>query len=629
MNEPIPTQPLVMPKEEVRFWKNELLSSEDFQKKEFLERYDYKKIMRFIEGEQHPESTNPSSITQMDEIYPGSAAIISNTYYQDPEVNTKASHPDSDKPIEIPLEAQVAMMAQTGAPPDISNITYSDLMRDALKYAIKKHGLKGEAQLAIFDLLTAGFCVIEANHLTQSEASVAPTDGTAPMMDQIGEALGSAVQFVKDKLSAAETEEKVASEVDSKGKDYIFDSTYIERWSPLDILFDYRAKVFKKSRYIAKRVELTIADFNTAFPAHKGKIAPHSDNTQSVEMTHQSSNENKKCVKVYEMQIKKKTGVCILKVTEGIDDSLDYYELPFTTNGFTLKYGCLDKFGKLYPPSRIYRAMKPQSELNHQLTIQTEHADRSLKKIAVDMTGLTQSGKNAIKDPDVYAIVEKNRPSPVFEVLPVGGTSPENEAVQVKMLESVNKQLGVNELAKSGQSDSEFATQDQLKQQSFQENSSAIRDALADVLKEVIDTLKDIIMQMWDGDDFFQVTGKQGAQFWYRPEMGKLSDLLIGDYDIDIDITSAQKPNPMQNRTEASELWMLLSNPTTQQFLMSKGKTLSLSALENVLKRYKVNPDTMFEELTVPPMPMAIPPQTMNPTGPSGGPNGPEANFAV
>lgn len=603
MIEPAQTQRLTIEPAEVRFWKAELEASEEFQKKEFLERQGYEKLIRLYESEHHGEGSNPLEITQMDEIYPGFSAIIASSIYQLPSVSVKALHPDSDEVIQLPFSAQVAMLQYQQNYQNF-DVTYKDLMKAALEYAIRKHGLKLESQLALFDLLSAGFCIIETNHMTQTESFVGQDSAGQGFMDKAKEALDTAVSFIGGKTES-QVEEDVASKVDDKGRDYTFDSTYIERWNPTDILFDYRAKIYKRSRYVAKRVNMTVAEFNSAFPQFKGKVSQ--DAMKPLTYSKHQDSQNTKSITCYEVQIKKKTGVCVLKVAKGLQEELDYYELPFTTNGFTLKYGSIDKYGKLYPVSKLYRASKPQHELNHHLTIQTEHADRSLKKMAVFVDGLTQSGKQAIKSSDVYAVVEKSVPGPVFEAAPVGGTTPENEAIQMKMSESINKQIGANELSKSGQSDSKFATQDQLKQQSFEDNASSVRDALGDVLKEVVGTLKDIIVQMWDGEDYFQVTGKQGADFWYRPEMGKLSDILIGDYDVDVDIISAEKPNPMKERSEAIEMWKLLVSPETQGFLMTKGKTLSIQALENVLKKYNVNPETLFEEL---PQIPALPPQS-------------------
>ena len=612
MIEPAQAQRLTMDQSEVRFWRNEIESSEDFQRKEFISRIGYERLLKFWEGEQHPDGTSPYQITQMDEIYPGISSIISNTYYQNPSIMAEATHPEAEKIIQLPFTAQVAMM-QTGMAEQYSqwDVTYADLIRDALKYAVKKHGLKGEAQLALFDLLAAGFCVMEANHMVESgEAQGQDTSVQHGLMQKVGDALNTAKDFITGN-SEREVEEKVAGEVDNEGRDYIFDSSYIERWNPLDILFDYRAEVFKKSRFIAKRVHKTIAEFNTMFPQFAGKVAP--DAGSPLKYASHKDPQNNKCVTIYEIQIKKKSGVCILKIANGISDALDYYELPFTTNGFTLKYGSIDKYGKLYPVSKLYRASKPQHELNHQLTIQSEHADRSIKKIAYDQSNLGPDGKKALTSGDIYALVPKLRPQPLFESIPVGGTSPENEVIQQKMTESVNKQLGTNETAKSGKSDNEFATQDQLESQAFGNNTNSVRDALADVIREVLGTMKDIILQMWDGDDFFKVTGKQGGQFWYRPEMGKLSDLLVGDYEIDIDIVSAERPNPMNAKKEAVEIWGFLMQAVP--FLMSKGKTLSLAAFDNVIKKFNMNPDTLTEDLQ-PMNPMSSLSQPPNPGQP-------------
>src|SRR3990167_3128193 len=282
MIEPAQIQTLKISKPEVKFWRSEVQSSEDFQKKEFIDRLGYEKLIKFYESEQHPDESNPYQITQQDEIYPSISSIVSSTYYQNPTVSTTAKHPIADQVIQLPFTAQVAMM-QTGMQQDYSewDVTYNDLMRDALTYAIRKHGLKGEAQLALFDLIAAGFCVIEVNHMTQSDFPASEDnefeDSVEGIMGKAKEAFKSMASFIGEKSAKSEktdqeAEEKVASEVDNEGRDYTFDSTYIERWNPTHILFDYRAEVFKKSRFIAKYIDMTIADFNVKFPKFSGKI---------------------------------------------------------------------------------------------------------------------------------------------------------------------------------------------------------------------------------------------------------------------------------------------------------------------------------------------------------------------
>jgi hypothetical protein len=230
------------------------------------------------------------------------------------------------------------------------------------------------------------------------------------------------------------------------------------------------------------------------------------------------------------------------------------------------------------------------------------------------MDGLTKEGQNAVQSSDVYAICNKKIPGAVFEAMPVGGVAPENKDLQMLNTENINKLIGTNELAKSGRSESEFATQDALKNQAFDMNTSAFEDALGDLLRDSLDTLKDIILQLWDGDYYFKITGEPGGEMWYTPEMGKLPDLLLGDYLIDVDIVSAQKPNPMKQRSEMMELFQIATSPMVTQLLMAEGKKISINFIKELFKAFEKNPDTIIEDIPQQPM-LSQPPMGGVPPG--------------
>jgi hypothetical protein len=633
MLQPIPTQKLPIEKEEVGFWQAEIKASEDFQRSQFINRLGYEKVLQYYEGLQHNEIQNPHQMAIIDEIYPGISSIISGTYYQNPTVTVKAKHPSAEEPVQLPFEAQLQMMARGEDPTAFPQVPLNELMQGALKYGIEKNDLKAEAKLALFDLLAAGYCVIEANHITEQAqpfvGQEAPEDARN-ITDKAADGIINGAKSLFNKLTGrengenstqetrSEVEERIAAEVDTEGKDYIFDSTYIERWNPLDILFDYRATTFKKSRYVVKKVRMTRAEFKDKYPDFKDKIPTSTDDTQTmVDFTQGHVKEdNKREILVYEIQIRNKQGgVRVLNLTCGIPEALDHYELPFRTNDFTLKYGCIDKYGRLYPVSKIRRAIKPQDDLNHYITIQMEHADRALRKVAVWEGGLTDDGKQALKSGDPYAVINKKNPGPVFEALPVGGVAPENKDLQLQMVEAINKNIGSNELAKSGDSDARFATQDAIQNQAFGANTNHIRDALGDVIREVLNTYKDIIQQLWDGDDFFKVTGLEGGDFWYRPELGRLSDILEGDYLVEADITTAERPNPMKQRMDNTELANFLLLPVVQQFLASQGKMVDVSVITETIKSYNKNPDLILRDLPQPEPVPEIDPLTGQPVG--------------
>lgn len=608
---------------EVSFWLKELEASKKFRDDQFTKRIDYKKLVEYFEGKQFDGETTEELISILNEFYPSFGSIIQNTYYQNPTVVVKAKHPDAEQDFQPSLDYILRSM-QRGEPMP-PTMPLWEVMQAALRHAVNKMGMKPEMQMALFDLLFAGFAIVEVNHrakATEFQGQDQPLDprNTA---EKFADGVSNFI-FGKENEGPTETEERVAREAGDDEQFYQIDETFIKRWDPNDILFDYRADTFRESRYIAKVIKLSVAEFKAEFPDFAGTIP--SDKLVTIEYAGHKNSDNAKALEVFEVQIKKKDGVYILKCAEGIPEALDHYKDEITTNGFKLKYACIDKYGKIYPISRAKLAKKPQDELNHYTTIQMEHADRAMKKVTVYEEGLTDQGKKQLENNDPYGIVYKKSPQAVYEAMPESTTSPDNEVLKQEFKESLNKQVGSNELAQSGNSDSKFATQDALKSKAFDVNTSAVEDALGDLSREVIDTLKDIIMQVWDGEEFFKITGVSGVEMWYTPDMGPLSDLMIGDYLAETDIASAKRPDFMQDRQDSVEFATFILNPEIDMRLqMQTGKMVNVEAvLDDVAKSFRKNLSTYTKEIDpMAPVPLATGPQGA-PLAPGPTPNTPQ-----
>ncbi len=611
----IPVKELSMDKPELNYWKGEVKASLKRQNDEFIQRIGYETLVKYFEADQIPYG---QQWCLLDEFSPAIISVISSVYYQNPTVQVEAGTPDADKPIQPRLEYLLTN-------PEFRPFSQTDLLRGALQYGMKKGGMKEEMQISAFDLMVAGFCAVEINHTsTADEVSVEDGDPYAnaersnPIIDKVGGAIKGLVDKVMGGDKSQANEEEVAENVAKTTQKDLYtdtsDQTYVKRWNPMDILFDSRAKVFKESRYIVKVVRMTVAEFNAKYPGLKHKNLADSE-LPNLQYTQHLKETNKKCVTLYEVEIKKKgPRNCVLVLNMALDEPVDYYERAIITNDFSIKYGCMDKYGKIYPMSRAKKAKRPQDDINHYMTIQFEHVDRAQRKIAVYTNGLTESGKTAQRSSDVYAIVEKNTPQQVYEVMPAPQVVIENKEIVAAMRESINKSVGTNELAKSGDSDNDTLGQDQLQTQSFQTNVNAVQDALQDVADELLDGMKDIILQVWDGKDYFKVTGINGGDAWYDPSMGPLADILIGDYNVNCNMASAARPNPMKDRQELMELNAMVTSPQMVQFAMLHGQRPSMETLNNLIKTFQMNPEMVFEPIEPLPVDPLQPPSPTPPT---------------
>ncbi len=605
-NKEVQHETMPVDKSEVKFWLNEIGASEKYQKDEFTTRIGYSILVKYFEGIQANHELSLEHMVILDELSPGIASIISQVIFQNPSVDIEANHPLAEKPIQVPL---LYMLMN----PDFQPYSLVDLMDGALKHLIKKVGLKQELQLALFDMLVAGFTVTEMNH--ESKPLMRPqmamgeeTLAQPPQQSNFQKWMGEAKDFIKDPAGLSDgskSKDEVEEELAMKAKyeRYGFkDSTYCERWDPRDILFDSRTRgIFKKSRFICKIIRMSMAEFNELYPDFKDQIP--SDEKEDMEWSSYKSIDDRKGVKVYELQIKEEQGLRILVLAKGINDALDNYYLPFKTNDFTLKYQPLDRYGKLYAMPRMKKAKHSQDTKNKLGTLEMEHATRALRKIGYWEGGLTPQGKSAILSPDVYGLIAKNTPSQIFESMPELPASQDNQIMQQKLTDTINKQLGASELVKSGQSDNKLLGQDMLEQQAFDTKASQVQDAMRDLVQQLLDTGKDIILQLWEEEDYFKITGKNGAMGWYDPAMGPIADIGKGDYLLTIDMVSAQKPNPVKSKQEALELATWMTSPVVQQYLMLNGKRSNMTVIENAIKQFNQNPEAMIDDLEPLPVP--------------------------
>lgn len=591
----LPVQPLTMDKDTLNFWKSEVRSSLKRQKTEFIDRINYPELVRYFEALQYPGSKSLLAI--VDEFSPAILSVITSVYYQNPTVQVEAGNPEADKPV-------MPNMMYLLQHPEFKPFSLVDLMKGSLVYGMQKSGMKEEMQIGCFDLLLAGYAAIEMNHSSvsdeapQVDTAVPSEDMATNLMDSIVNGAKSLIGKVTGSKNPEETEEEAMRDTQANLRTDFTDKTYCKRYNPLDVLFDPRADVFKESRWVGKRIRMTVSEFNAKYPKHKGKVLASDSETYNLEYAEHNSKENKKSVTLYEIEIKKKgPRNCILVLHNALDEPVDYYERAIVTNNFALKYGCVDKYGKIYPMSRGRKAKGPQDDINHYMTIQFEHVDRAQRKIAVYMEGLTESGKASQRSSDVYAIVEKTTPQAVYEPMPAPSVVPENKEIVAQMKDSINRSVGTTELAKGGKSQNETLGQDQLENQSFQVNVNSVQDALQDLADQLVDELKDIQQQVWDGEDYFKVTGIQGGDAWYDPSMGPLADILVGDYTVRTNIASSQRPNPQKDRADLMEMTTFITSPPIVQFAMMHGKRPSMEPLNNLIKQYNMNPEMVFEAL--------------------------------
>jgi len=126
------------------------------------------------------------------------------------------------------------------------------------------------------------------------------------------------------------------------------------------------------------------------------------------------------------------------------------------------------------------------------------------------------------------------------------------------------------------------------------------------LIKEQLETGKDIISSFWDGEVFLKVTGAEKEE-WYEPITGPnpnnpnesmvlnpLTEELTADYELDIDIASAGRPNRDQQLQKM--FFFMTQLVAARPILIEQGKDINIDEIKRVSKEFGWNPDKLFIE---------------------------------
>ena len=557
--------------QEISYWQKEAKSCIKRQEAELKRKNTYPGLIYYYEGKERVDTIYPhvsahEKLAIINDFFPSTNSLISDIMYQNPDIIAEAAKPEAEDTV--------------------------DLMKAALTYATDKTDMLTENRLALFDMLYAGYCAVEVGHVVeQPEAPKEP----GLLQKMFGKTEG-------------EIEEQVESELPLKEEAYATsEMTFLRRWNPLNVFFDYRAERLKDMRYIMKRIEMSKAEFDTKYPKFKDKILVGTDKLEYSE--HEDQSESKKVV-LYSFQIKKKQNEYwnLVICPNHLREEIDYYKRPYVTNGFDIKIGTLHKYGKIYPISMAQINKKMQDEMNHYVRWMMEVAEKNIPKRGIKRSSMKQDTIAAANSNIVNELVPLDG-IPANELHPLPSTNISVENKELIALFEKQKEKGwsvsAQRLGETGKA--RFATELDIQEAGFQAGRVDIQEGLRMLIKEELETLKDIIINFWDGQYFFKITGGAKPE-WYVPQvdpmtgmvLNPLTDVLIGDYDIKVDISTALRPNKERKRKEIIEYLTWLTNPNMIQFLMMQGLTVNAEAIKKTAKEFGLNAETLFVQQQLP-----------------------------
>lgn len=569
---------------DVRFWLEEVKACEERKEKELKKRNNYPFLVKYYEGDQMPEEdATPKKSKQrlaiINEYFPNTNELIAELMYQNPDIIGTATKPQSEEATPV--------------------------MEAALQYAFNKLDALSENRVALFDMIYAGFCGVEVNHInieiSRAFGDVRPREGI----------LNRVKRFLPKKGNTAEeSEENLEKEAPPKEEAYATqDETYLKRWSPVNIILDYRAERIKDTRYRGKILRMSHAEFSARYPKFKDKVRAGDDIPYAAAHIEE---QHRKYVTLYEMQVKKENNKYINFIISPTytKSEIDYWERPYVTNDFNMKIGVLHEYGKLYPISIGQINKRMQDDKNNYITFMMEVAERSIPKLLYDKGRVKGDALDALQSKTVMAMsgVDGDPTTAAWPLQPPK-VSVENKELLALFQQHEQKLWSVSAARVEGKQDVKFAEELKIQEAGFQIRQSDVQEGLRKLIKAELDTLKDIIAQFWDGEYFFKITGGAKPE-WYEPKYGPdpfnegqqmmlnpLTDILTGDYEIDIDISTALKPNKERKKQELIAFAKWITSPETVQFCMLQKHMVDIEVIKKVAKEWGWNPENIIKPI--------------------------------
>lgn len=585
---------------EITFLLDEIKSCEERQRRELIERWQYPLLVSYYEGllrlepdSQDRNATRKTVSAIINKHFPKTNVLISEIMFQTPDILAEPTKP-------FVVKGNIELDVEVGAP----------LMGAALKYGYDKTGSQEENRVALFDMIYAGYCAVEVDQIRRKKNDDNllnfPTD--EEMKDRSTGMIGRVKESVKNLMrpkNAEEAEEKMSKEAPDEKQAYAtVNETYVRRWDPLNILFDWQAKTFKESRYIIKKRIMSRSKFNTEFPKFKDKVA----SGKFLDFSMHQHEREKQSVIVYEMQIKRKNDeyVTVMLTPTLRDNILDMFKRPYTTNGFNIKIGTLHKYGKIYPVpiARINKTLS--DEMNEYIYSWKEIGERNVPKFLVNTKKVKADGISALRSRNVNDIVDiDGAVQGAVEPLKATSFSNDNKDLFAVFQGEQDKTWNVSDSKVGGTQKAKFATELQIQEAGFQQTTIDIQEGLRKLIQEELDTMKDIIATFWDGEFFIKVTGGEKPE-WYVPDViggvvtNPLAEMLSADYHIKVDIDKAFRPNTEKQKSDLVLLMRELISQPMQLILAAQGRQLSSKFLDKIVTKFGQDPELMFEEAQQP-----------------------------
>lgn len=288
-----------------------------------------------------------------------------------------------------------------------------------------------------------------------------------------------------------------------------------------------------------------------------------------------------------ELHIQQRNGVWILSWVDEFEKALRYDKSTYDGKGFQFEpLVFTNEPGVRYPTSHMRVASQVQEKLDDQASLFLDIVSRIRNQVIINEKALSPGQKKAIEENRTGGIIwtQKDVSPSLYAQLTSASVSNDLPMLMTLVQQNITELLGADEQMVGGNSKNKTLGQDELARVGSKIRETGMQDKVRDWMVAQFEKEGAILKQYSNAQLNIQITGKDYAD----PKTGMLQEekwaefmsmnnplgaknYLKGEYDYDVNIYEAMKPDKKSIQAECFEAIQIFSNPAVQDAMLQTG----------------------------------------------------------
>lgn len=375
-------------------------------------------------------------------------------------------------------------------------------------------------------------------------------------------------------------------------------SPFVVRISPFDFIWDFSAPLFRDSRWCAQRIIKPFLDVKDSKLYDTKDLKPTRKLDENRFGRAKEADEEEEGVSVLWEIHDRKTDE-IITIAEGHEKLLRKDKDTSSIQGFNFSVLTFnDVPDEAFPISDVAMVSDQNKELNWLRTFFLNHIKRNPTKWLYPKGALEDEDLDKLVDPEDMSIVGVSDPSALVRRDPPPIPREIYEANEI-IKEDVREGTGVSEYQRGAMPETKRTLGEaEIIESHVRLRSGEKLDSVGEFATEIIEKLGQTILEFWDKDKTFKITGEEGPEWRTFTE-----EEIKREYGYEIIFGSTAPLDEARQRNDAVAVYKLFQNdpnvPNKKRLILEVLKSFDIKEPEELL-RPEAEPETAAFQVGAP-----------------------------